>query len=256
MNTFEALKKLFIKILIGSLIAAAAIAVAAVLVGSFNDILSRALYTLVIVAFHALVSLAYIQSNEKRQEAQELGFFSNAVFLIIILSFITSIFGVWNVFDSSLVEKLYQAYFIILFGVLHVELLYKSTGLEVRIDRLVLANFVFIAIVLVQLLLVISFDSGSFNGLYYRILSAAAIVDTTLTILVVILQKLYLSKHPEMQSALFTNVGVGAATGQLGAVQPARRRTNPLLLALGLFIAFQFIGAILFLVSILSSKFS
>jgi hypothetical protein len=66
MSKVESVKGLFYKVLLVCLLGAAGIAVVAVLVGSFSDILFKALGTIVIVALHAAVSFAYITENEKR----------------------------------------------------------------------------------------------------------------------------------------------------------------------------------------------
>ncbi len=262
MTRFESLKKVFIKVLIGSLIAAAVVAVLAVLIGQLNDILWRSLATLSLVALHALASLFYIRTSEQSHEIEDLTFFSNSVFLIIILSFVTSIFGTWKLFDGELVGKLYETYFVLLFASLHGELLYKSTKFEAYIDNLVKINYGFMAIVICMLLPIIFLGDTAFGDFYYRALAAAAIVDATLSILVVIFHKLYLQKHPQAPSQLFavtatspTDPAAPADPG-MNAGQPAptvtavavKRHTNPLLILFGIYIAGQIVISLLWMV--------
>ena len=252
MNRFETLKKLFIKVLIVSLISAAAVAVITVLVGQLSDILWRSLMTLGLVAAHALASLFYIRTAEQSKDGEELTFFSNSVFIIIILSFVTSIFGTWQIIDGELMGKLYLTYFVLLFAVLHGELLSKTSKLEPYIDRIVAANYGFMLLVIGLLLPIIYFSQITFSDIYYRGLAAAGIVDATLTILAVIFHKLYLQKHPKAESQLFSvNSGQLDANGQPIPVAVAipKRHTNPLLLLLGVYIIGQMVVSLIFAVS-------
>jgi hypothetical protein len=245
MNKFESLKKLFIKILIASLIAAAVVAVIAVLVDQLSDIMWRALTTLGLVAAHAVASLAYIRTNGQLKDGEELKFFSNTVFVIIIFSFLTSVFGTWQVLGGELVVKLYLTYLVLLFVALHGELLSKTLKLESYINKIVYVNYVFMAIVFSMLMPLIYFAHDLFGGAYYRVLAASGIVDATLTILAVIFLKLYLQKHPQVPSQVFTLSSTTQldTNGQpvLAAVVAPKRRTNPLLLLLGIYIIAQLI---------------
>src|SRR5689334_20110910 len=101
------LKNYFLKIMIGCLVASGVIAVVTVLTGHFNEIFGKSLITILLIAIHALVSFGYIDLNEKNESVNDLTFFHNTTFILIILSFITSIFGVWGIFGGDLVGKLY-----------------------------------------------------------------------------------------------------------------------------------------------------
>lgn len=246
------LKKLAIYTMIGSLIGAASIAVIAVLIGEFNDILGKALFTLLIVTMHALVCLGFIDNRAKANNADDLTFFTNTLFVLIVLSFLTSVFGTWELLSGPLVVKLYGTYFIVAFAALHGEMLHKTTGLDAKINNIVYGNYILMGLVIFLLLPVVWMASNAdFPDFYYRLLAAAAIVDATLTILAAILHKLYLQKHPELKSQLFTQVmyTVDANGNQIPqTIQIPKRRTNPLLIVLGLFLLFQFIAPIIFLV--------
>lgn len=247
MNT-QYLKKLSIKIMIGSLIAAAGLAVVAVLLGELNDILVRALATLGIVALHALASLAYIgNTTDAAEEKQkdELSFFRNTVFTILVLSFFTAVFGVWEVITGEIVGKLYLTYGVLVFASLHGEMLAATTKKDTTIDKIVYSNYIFMAIVIGMLLPLIWFAPDvEFDDFYYRLLAAAGIIDATLTILAVILHKIYLQKHPKADSTMFTvSQPAFDANGkpiklEAKATVPSRR-IHPLLWLLGIFIVGQ-----------------
>ena len=245
-------KKLAINIMVGSLIASAGVAVVAVLVGEFNDIFGKALFTLLIVTLHALVCLGFLESRSKVNDADDLKVFTNTIFVLIVLSFVTAMFGTWGLLSDALVAKLYGTYFIVAFATLHGEMLHKTTGLDTKIKNIVYGNYVSMGLVIILLLPILWATSGAnFPAFYYRVLAAAAIVDATLTILAVILHKLYFQKHPELKSQLFTQVvyredANGNKVPQVVEVQ--KRRIHPLLIVLGLFLLLQFIAPIVLLI--------
>ena len=246
------LKKLAINTMIGSLIGAAAIAVIAVLVGEFNDILGKALFTLLIVTLHALVCLGFLDSKAKTSNADDLTFFTNTIFVLIVFSFVTAVFGIWDLIPESLIARLYGTYFIVAFAALHGEMLHKTTGLDTKINNIVYGNYIFMGLVIVLLLPLVWASGADFPDFYYRLLAATAIVDATLTILAVILHKLYLQKHPELRSPLYTQVvyTVDANGNQVPqTVEVPKKRVHPLLIILGLFLLLQFIVPIVFLIS-------
>lgn len=235
------MKKMAINVMIGSLIGSAVIAVVAVLIGQFNDILGRALLTLLIVALHALASLGFLESRSKVADAADTQTVTNTIFILIVCSFVTAVFGNWDLATPVIVGKLYLTYFIVAFAVLHGEMLFKTRGLEARIDNIVKANYVFMSVVIALLIPVVWItQTDLLPDFYYRLLAATAIVDATLTILAVILHKLYIQKHPKAPSQLFSTV-----PGAGGAAAP-KRKTHPLLIILGLFLLLQFVVPLLF----------
>ncbi len=239
------LKRLFLKTLIACLVAVGGLAVVTVLVGSFNELFFKALFTILFVALHSLFSLAFIQNNEKQDTFDTLTVFSNATFGIIVLSFATSILGVWQVLPGELVARLYSFYGVLLFAILHGEVLSKTTGKQLGIDRLVRINYLFMAAV-VALLLPIIFNGGwTLGGFYYRALAAVGIVDATLTLVVVILHSLYLQKHPQVKDPVYAVRQIAGETIllQQGQAPPhksvARRVVNVFLIVLVVLISFQ-----------------
>lgn len=96
MIDFAELKRFFIYNLITSLIICALVAVISVLVGEFTDTLARVLFTLGMIVVHSLVALLFVWDNEKQGTFSNFRFFINTIFILIILSFITSIFGIYS----------------------------------------------------------------------------------------------------------------------------------------------------------------
>lgn len=243
----EKIKKLSVQVMIGGLIGAAVIAVTAVLAGSFDDTFGKALFTLLVVMLHALVCLGFIEQSTKSW-SKSFKFFSNTVFFLIVLSFFTSIFGIWGLFSSELIARLYGTYGILLFACLHGQMLVETRGKQSNIDTIVNFNYALMLVVVLMILPLIWIDTSSFASFYYRLLAAFGIIDATLTILAVILHRMYVQKHPQAQSAIYTVVTQPGPNGQPVQVQTAvkQRHLHPLVWILGIFLIGQLVISLLF----------
>lgn len=236
MLDFNNLKQVFLQVLIGCLVSAAAIAVLAVLIGEFNEILAKALFTILVVAGHSLATFGFVFNRQQNDSSSDLSFFTNSLFVIIIFSFITSLFGLWELIPGELVGKLYLMYFVFLFATLHGEVLAKTLHNDRKIDSIVYWNYGFMLLVVGLLLPVIFFaDTADFGEVYYRVLAAAGIIDATLTLVAIIMHKLYLQKHPKIESPVF------------GAVQQSQQKKSGWHILVWLlvgYIALQFIASL------------
>jgi hypothetical protein len=233
-------KRVFYQVLIGCLLASAAVAVTAVLAGGFNQTLGRALATIAMVALHALLSFGYVTENDKQDKkdgGRSIDLFTNTVFTLIVASFITSEFVIWQVLSGELTLKLYMLYGVALFATLHADVLYRIRRFESRIDYLITANYFTMAIVVAMLTVVIFANSPSDLGsFYYRLLAAIAIVDATMTITAIIMHKMYLQNHPSL----------AAKVGKT-EVETAKTKNfwkNPLVILLLIFLAVQVVGTL------------
>ncbi len=204
MIDFGEFKKFFLFNLIGGLVISSLVAVITIIIGEFNEITWRVLLTLLMVIIHSLVSLAFIWDDTKHDTFNRLTFFTNILFLIIVMSFVTSILGIWWILGKTLVWKLYQTFFIFGFAALHSDILSKTLHKETYLDRIVYFNYIFIAIVVVMFVPIIYIENSFkvLGEIYYRFLAAAGIIDGTLSILTIIFYKLYMHKHPQEKNAL------------------------------------------------------
>jgi len=204
MINFAEFKKFSLFNLIGSLIISALVAVVTVLIGDFNVISARVLFTLGMVIIHSLISLVFIWDNDRQNTFERLAFFINVLFLLIVISFITSIFGIWKIISGEIVWNLYQTYFILGFASLHGDILSKALKKENYMDMIIYINYLFMATVVLMLQPVIFIDNAPkiLEEMFFRILGAIGIIDGTLSVLTIIFYKLYLSKHPEEQNKL------------------------------------------------------
>ena len=208
MINFSEFKKFFLFNLIGSLIFSALVAVITVLIGEFNEIAGRVLLTLFMVILHSIVSLVFIWDDKKQNTFERLALFINVIFILIVVSFFTSIFGIWKIIPGELVWHLYQTYFVIAFAFLHADILSKALSKENYMDMIIYANYVFMGIVVLMLLPVIYVDSAIrvLGEIYFRFLGAFAIIDGTLSILTIIFYKIYMHKHPRQDNPLQGNL--------------------------------------------------
>lgn len=253
-------KDLFFKLLIVSLVAAASVAVVAVLLGEFNEALRNSLLTIFMMVIHSSLSIGFIANNEEQNNLDNLPVFTNATFGALVLSFGTSVLGIWDVISGDFVGNLYMLYFVLLFAVLHGEVLGKTLGMQKGRDKLVYINYVFMAAVVLLLVPVIfAEDTDILGSLYFRILAACSIIDATLTLLIAIFHKIYLDKHPKVIDPIF-NMAV-QTPAQQGQSQVAGQPTQPqpvmvphkrmsvlnvLLIVLFAYIGFQMLVGILF----------
>ncbi len=197
-------KRFFIFNLVGSLIIAALVAVVTVLVGEFTKVTERVLLTLFMVVLHSIICLGFIWDDEKQNTFEKFSFFSNALFLMIVISFLTSIFGIWEIIPSNQVTHIYQTFFVFGFAALHGDILSKALDKENYIDWVVYLNYLFMAIVVAMIMPWIFMDDAlaTLGQIYFRFLAAAGIIDGTLSILTIIFYKLYMYKHPKVENIL------------------------------------------------------
>ncbi len=235
MINFAEFKKFFIWIFIGSLIITALVAVVTVLIGEFTEITARVLLTLAMVILHSLISLSFIWDDSRRTTFEKLSFFINTIFLIIVASFITSLFSIWKIIPVEVVSDTYQTFFLVGLAALHADILSKAANREKYMDIVIKVNYVFIVLVVGMLLPIIYITNAHtvLGDMYYRILGAVAIIDGTLSILTIIFYKLFMRKHPDLNPV------------QSG--KPRRSGLSMLAWIVIIFFLLQFIGSFMFL---------
>ena len=186
-------KKFFLFNLIGSLIIAALVAVITVLIGEFNEITMRVFLTLGMVVLHSLISLSFVWNREEK----ELRLTDNALFLFVVISFFTSILGIWRVIPSDIVLNLYQSYFVIFFAIIAIDLLTDALHKKDYLDLLVYVNYFFIITLTIMLQLVIYIDRPmqKLGDFYFRAMAAIGIIIGTLSILTIIFNKIASNKN-------------------------------------------------------------
>lgn len=201
MVNFAEFKKFFLYGLIGSLVASALVAVITVLTGDFNDITAKVLWTLLMVVIHSFASLLFIWDDEKQNIFEKMPMITNVVFSLVVASFAASIFGVWEIFSGTVIFHFYQTFGAVFLSALYINILFKALNKEKYINNLIQANYIFVFILFAMLQAVIYVEDSIrlLGEAFFRVFGAAAIIDGTLSILIIIFYKLYIHKHPETQ---------------------------------------------------------
>lgn len=197
------LRGLLIKMMLGCLIAAASVAVIAILIGSMTDIVWRAINTIISAMVHLgiLFAIVSMTANGNRKMIESTNFVINSSIVIVVMSFFTSIFATWDVINLEWATKLYMTYAVILFVLLHAKTLLDVEAVYEGVKGYVRANFAvmgFVALLILGLIYA-PYELNLLGGFYGRLLAAAAIVDVTISVVVAVLHRLYIQKHPEMQ---------------------------------------------------------
>lgn len=196
----QTLRSTLIKLMLGTLVLSAGLAVVLILIGTFNDTAWRAIGTLFSAMIHIGLLFAVLSLATGSVPTKSDNLVINSAMTIAIASFFTSIFGIWEIIDGELSVKLYITYAVLLFAILHTKVLMDVEQVYAKVRPYVYVNYGFIVFVAALILGIVyipeSYDLLS--GFYGRLLAAAAVIDVTLGIVVAVMHKLYLQQHPEL----------------------------------------------------------
>lgn len=197
------MRSLLIKVMLGCVIAAAGVAVVAILVGTMGEVAWRAVGTLVSAVIHIAILFGVISMSAPTtpELARSSNFAINSSMVIAILSFFTSVFGIWDVLPGDIAGKLYATYIIALIAVLHAKTIMDIETLDSKNKGLAYANYAFIILVSVMLMVLIYSNNASelLGSFFGRALAASAIVDVTLSVVLAVRARLYMQKFPELR---------------------------------------------------------
>lgn len=195
------LRNILLKGMLGCLLVAAGVAIIAILIGNFDELTWRSLGTVFSAVIHIFVLLALLtglpENNPITKKSSNIVL--NATIVIVVLSFFNSVFSIWGLLDASLTGKLFMTFVILLVAIVHAKALEDVCVFYAKLSGLVYANFAFILLVAGLLLGLIYFDSYNLlEGFYGRLLAVSAIVDVTLGIVIAVMQRFYVQKHPDL----------------------------------------------------------
>jgi len=190
--------------MLGCLIAAASVAVLTILIGEFTDTTGKALGTVFAALIHigVVFGLVSMTTSTVKELQKSSDIVANISIGIAVLSFFTSIFGIWDVIGGETLGKLYMTYIVALFVLLHGKTLLDVQTVYSKVTPYVYVNYAFVVLVACMILgLVYSPDRLELiSGFYGRALAASAIVDVTLGIIIAVMHRLYLQQHPPEQA--------------------------------------------------------
>ncbi|HEY1085683.1 MAG TPA: hypothetical protein VGE34_03070 [Candidatus Saccharimonadales bacterium] len=195
------IKKYFLYVLVGGLVASALISIVSILAGEFSDTSTKALWTTISIVFHSLLGLAFLSADQSPRRDTSL--IVNTVFGVVIASLATSIFGIWEIVDGVIIGDLYQVYFMALIANLVIAALLNTSMQDKVVRYLTWSTIGAIATMFIALLPWIFQDNYyDLPDVYFRILAALAIVLATLAVLTTIFDRLYQMKHPRPKQPL------------------------------------------------------
>lgn len=193
------LKKAFLFVLVGGLVISAVIAVIAVLIGEFNEMTWRALGTTMSIVFHALAGLLFYSMSSGTDDKNLNEVYINTIMGIVVASFATSVFSLWEVLTGPIVGDLYAVYFYTFVFSTLAKILYAVSRADKVTKALSNTSLGFTALMYTMVLPPLFYDyPNELPDVYYRILAAVAIVLGTTSVLTAIYNRLYLNKHPEL----------------------------------------------------------
>lgn len=200
LSNISQVKKYFLYVMIGGLVLSATISIIAVLIGEFNDYIQKSLLTTFSIVIHSMLALAFVSVNtEHHNEADEIPL--NTLFGIIVASFATSIFAIWDIMSGEIVGDCYLAYFYAIIAALLCRVLFQSNRTD-KNTRALANSSMGVTVFLFVLLMPSVFVNypALLPDIYYRLIAATAILLGTTSVLTAIMHRLYINKHPEINA--------------------------------------------------------
>lgn len=256
---FTKVRVALVKILLATLIAAAAVAVGVILLGSVNDIMGRVIWTLVAAIFYVLVLLAIISTvshiGEGPRSRSSL-FLVNSVLALACASYLTSILSIWGVINGNMPGKLHLAYLVFLFGILYAKPLIDLEQTQDKLKKYIQANYVFIGIacVLTAVAIVCPNEWHLWDSLLGRSIAAAVVIAVTLSMIITVLYHLDTQQNRKLRAlanaqAIPTNNATGVP---VVAAPPPSRPASTLQIVLwallGVFVGLPALGVLISMV--------
>ncbi len=184
------LKKIFLRILIGSLSASALVGIIIFLLGKFGDIEEKILATTLVIGACSLLGLCNTSIFQK-EKVRWLGVTGVA---LSVTALIYSLALIWVHNDSRVVMRIFASLIIWTVTVSHICLLLLINCADSIVKKVLNAAIVFILTVSVMLSIIVWADKIT-NDFYFRLLGVFAILDVLGTIVTPILNKVQSVKH-------------------------------------------------------------
>lgn len=213
-------RKYLVKGLIGCLVAAAAIAIISILVGSMTDTAWRALATVGTTAIHVLIVLGIISMPPQPQPDTEIGhkrsvannMLLNTIIFLVIANFFTSILGAWDILSGDTTHKFFLVYVTFFFAALFARPIYEAEIVNAKLHNYAIAAYSILAS-LTFLSAGNTFEptlADLGGGFYGRLMSALLVALVTLLFIMAIMHRLFVQNNPEL-TANVTEQPVGTA---------------------------------------------
>ena len=194
-NTFSKVKKYFMYITIGGFVVAALIAIVAVLIGEFNVVIYRSLFTVLVIVIHSLLTVAFMSIKHNKKSD---GVILYTVLGVIVVSLLNSILGIWEIMKWETVLDVYQACFYAIIAAGIIRMLMNANQIDKVTRNLSKATIgVTVATYIILMPSIFVNYPDTVPEVYWRIMWATIILLVTMSVLVFIFNHLFLNQHPE-----------------------------------------------------------
>ncbi len=199
-NTYDNIRNVLIKILLGTVIAAAAVAVGVILIGTASDLITRVIWTIVAALCYVVLLLAIISTLSHIRDQAHLRstlFVTNSLLALTCASYLTSILSIWGVITGDMPMRLHVVYFALLCGVMYAKPLIDLEDILAKLRNYIWANYLFIAVAcgLFALATLAPSEWNLWNGIVGRMVAASVVIDVTLSMVITVLFYLQVQQH-------------------------------------------------------------
>ncbi|MCD8561509.1 hypothetical protein LRY29_00300 [Candidatus Saccharibacteria bacterium] len=191
------LKLAFLYVLIGGLVVSALISVTAILIGEFNEIVQKALFTTFVLVLYSCIALLVVLADTKNQLGRS--FIPTTILALIIANMVTSTLGIWGVWDGDISWRMMNVYALLIGSAF---LISGARKLGLRHQAVQTMTYVTIGLIglltLVLIPWVLFYDASWLGDFYYRVIGALSILAVTALIVTSITNRIAVSQHPAL----------------------------------------------------------
>lgn len=190
----------FLYVVIGGLVVSALISVVAILIGEFNSVIQKALFTTFLLVLHGCIALLIVLADTRNQLGKSL--IATTILGVVIANMLTSALGIWDILPGDMSSRLVGVYTLlvgtafIIAGMLRLRLPHQPT------TALAYASCSLMAVLALGLIPWILFhDSPFLSDLYYRAVGAVGILTVTGLLITCIVNRITVAQRPELVAA-------------------------------------------------------
>ena len=191
------LKTAFMYVLIIGLAAAAITSVIALLVGQFTEGIAKALLTIFIFFSHSLLILAVLWADRYNQVGRLL--LPTSIVLLVFANIISTTLGTWEIISTESAWRAFSLYFLVL-GVVFIIVALLKLRIAHQVTQIAIYTAIGLvvatAIALVPWVLQLI---DTFDPVYFRIVSALAILATTSLLIGIIFRVIALGNNDTLK---------------------------------------------------------
>ncbi len=196
----------FLYVVIGGLVVSALISVVAILIGEFNSVIQKALYTTFLLVLHGCIALLIVLADKRNQIGKSL--IATTILGVVIANMVTSALGVWDILPGDMSSRLVGVYTLlvgtafIIAGMLRLRLPHQATTMLGYVSCALMA---LLALSLIPWILF--HDSPFLSDLYYRAVGAAGILTVTSLLITCIVNRITVAQRPDLVAAQHKPLG-------------------------------------------------